>query len=66
MIHFPIIYVATAGAILFNPIKGFYFRARLYFMTTMVNFNSRFLLCVGPHADYWAVGEVDVIWVLPR
>lgn len=36
MIHFPIIFVGVAGAILFNPIKGFYFRARLYFMTTMV------------------------------
>lgn len=38
MIHFPIIFVAIAGVILFNPIKAFYFRARLYFITTMVSF----------------------------
>lgn len=38
MIHFPIIFVGVSGAILFNPIKAFYFRARLYFMTTIVSF----------------------------
>jgi hypothetical protein len=35
MIHFPIIYISLAAAVLFNPIKRFYFRSRKFFLLTM-------------------------------
>jgi len=35
MIHFPIIYISLAAAVLFNQIKRFYFRSRKFFLLTM-------------------------------
>ncbi|CUS07255.1 unnamed protein product [Tuber aestivum] len=35
MIHFPIIYISLAAAVLFNPIKRFYFRSRKFFLLTI-------------------------------
>ncbi|PWW78549.1 EXS-domain-containing protein [Tuber magnatum] len=35
MIHFPLIYISLAAAVLFNPIKRFYFRSRKFFLLTI-------------------------------
>ena len=36
-IHFPIVFVSVAGAVLLNPIKRFYFRSRKFFLQTLVS-----------------------------
>lgn len=36
MIHFPIIYLAFVGFLIFNPLKTYYGKARLYFINTLV------------------------------
>lgn len=64
MIHFPIIFVGVAGAILFNPIKAFYFRARLYFMTTIVG--SPRAVSVGTYMLTSFTGAPNALRILPR
>lgn len=64
MIHFPIIFVGVAGAILFNPIKAFYFRARLYFMTTIVG--SPRAASVGTYMLTSFTGAPNALRILPR